>query len=154
LEQVNLIQKIEDFPEEYLKKFRNKGEEFTSFSISFNSNHKALEPVITGHIEDQGYNVFPGKKEKSFFVDSKPKADYVVAALKGTSVKKDEKLQLLVPKIDTVVEAILKELKEDKATVTSPSVAELEAEINELVYKLYGLNEEDIKVIEDFLRRL
>ena len=30
---------------------------------------------------------------------------------------------------------------------------ELEDEINELVYKLYGLNEEDIKVIEDFLKR-
>ena len=26
----------------------------------------------------------------------------------------------------------------------SPSVAELEEEINELVYKLYGLNEEDV----------
>ena len=51
------------------------------------------------------------------------------------------------------MEEILKKLEEDKARIKSPSVAELEGEINELVYKLYGLNEEDVKVIEDFLRR-
>jgi hypothetical protein len=28
-----------------------------------------------------------------------------------------------------------------------------EEEINELVYKLYGLNEEDKKIIEEFLER-
>ena len=42
--------------------------------------------------------------------------------------------------------------EEDKAKTKSPSIAELEAEINALVYQLYGLNEKDIKVIEDFLR--
>ncbi|MGC9445378.1 MAG: TaqI-like C-terminal specificity domain-containing protein, partial [Candidatus Methanospirareceae archaeon] len=153
LEQVKHEQKSENFPEDYLKEFRNMGEEFASLTISFNSNHKALEPVITENIEDQGYNVVLGKKEPTLFVDSKPKADYVVATLEGKHAKKDEKLQLLVPKSDTIVEAMLKELKDDKARITSPSVAELEAEINELVYKLYGLNEADIKVIEDFLRR-
>ena len=47
----------------------------------------------------------------------------------------------------------MKKLEEDKARIKSPSVGELEVEINELVYKLYGLNEEDVKVIEDFLMR-
>jgi hypothetical protein len=42
-------------------------------------------------------------------------------------------------------------LEDDKAKTKSPSVAELEADINDLVYKLYGLNEKDVKVIEDFL---
>ena len=37
----------------------------------------------------------------------------------------------------------MKKLEEDKARMKSPSVAELEEEINELVYKLYGLNEEE-----------
>lgn len=153
LEQVKLEQNIENFPGDYIRKFRNKGEEFDPKNVSFKSNHKILEPVITEDIEGQGYNVIPSKKETPLFVDSKLKADYVVAALNGKRAKKDEKLQLLVPKSDTVIEAILKELEEDKATVTSPSVTELEAEINELVYELYGLTEEDIKVIEDFLRR-
>ena len=153
LEQVKIGQKIGNFSEEYIKEFRNKGEEFTSFSLCFNSNHKTLEPEITENVDGQGYNILPDKKETFIYVDSKVKVDYVVAALKGKRTKKDEKLQLLVPKSDAVVKSILTELEEDKVKVKSPSVVELEAEINELVYKLYGLNDEDVKVIEDFLRR-
>ena len=40
-----------------------------------------------------------------------------------------------------------------KVKTDFPSVVEREGEINELVYKLYGLNEDDIEVIEDFLSR-
>ncbi|NQE04319.1 hypothetical protein C5S32_00475, partial [ANME-1 cluster archaeon GoMg1] len=67
--------------------------------------------------------------------------------------KKDEKKQILIPKSDAIVEEVLRKLEEDKARIKSPSVAELEEEINEFVYKLYGLNEKDVKVIDDFLRR-
>ena len=153
LEQVRLEQKIQNFPEEYVQEYRSKGEEFFSPSFTFDSDHKALEPMIEKENSGSGYNVILGKKEKPIDVDSKVKADYVVAALKGKHAKKNEKLQLLIPKSDTVVEAILEKLDEDKAKVTSPSVADLEVEINVLVYQLYGLTEEDIKVIEEFLKR-
>ncbi|MCD6155024.1 MAG: N-6 DNA methylase [Candidatus Verstraetearchaeota archaeon] len=153
LERIKLQQKIENFPDEYIKEYRSKGEEFDSINISFNSNHKAIEPVVEKDIDGRGYNIVIGKKEKPVFVESKVKADYVSAALKGKRAKKDEKKQILIPKSDAIVEEILKKLEEDKARIKSPSVGELEGEINELVYKLYGLNEEDVKVIEDFLRR-
>jgi len=150
LDKVKLEQKTENFPDEYIKEYRSKGEEFYSIKISFNSNHKAVEPVVEKDIDGRGYNIVIGKKP--VFVESKVKANYVSAALKGERAKKDEKRQILIPKSDAIVEEILKKLEEDKARIKSPSVAELEGEINELVYKLYGLNEEDVKVIEDFLR--
>lgn len=153
LEKVKLEQKIERFPEEYVQEYRSKGEEFDSINISFNSNHKALEPAVEKTVNDRGYNVVIGEKEQSIFAESEAKANYIVTALEGKSAKKGEKLQLLIPKSDTIIEAILKELDDDKAQAKSPSVAELEAEINELVYQLYGLTEDDIKVIEDFLRK-
>jgi hypothetical protein len=153
LKQVKIARKIESFPVDYVLQYRSSGEEFNPLTISFSSTHKVIEPTIEPRIDDRGYNIVFGKKEPPIFVESTIKADYVVAALKGKRAKKDEKLQLLIPKSDAIVEAILKELEEDKAKVMSPSVAELEAEINELVYRLYGLNEEDIKVIEDFLKR-
>jgi len=153
LEQVKLEQQIENFPEGYIQEYRSKGEEFDSIKISFNSNHKAIEPVIEKNITGRGYNIVIGKKEKPVFVESEIKANYVVTALKGKSAKKEEKKQLLIPKSDAIVEEILKKLEEDKAKTKSPSVAELEEEINELVYELYGLNEDDVKVIDDFLRR-
>ncbi|GAH43412.1 unnamed protein product, partial [marine sediment metagenome] len=128
------------------------GEEFDSINISFNSNHKTIEPVVES-ADGRGYNIAIGKKEKPIFVESEVKADYIVTTLKGKRAKKDEKKQILIPKSDAIVEEILKKLEKDKATTKSPSVAELEEEINELVYKLYGLNGKDVKVIEEFLRR-
>ena len=83
----------------------------------------------------------------------KEKANYVITALKRKSAKKDEKMQILIPKSNAIVEEILKKLEDNKANTKSPLVTELEEEINELVYKLYGLNENDVKVIEDFLSR-
>ncbi|MCK4736498.1 MAG: hypothetical protein KAT65_28855, partial [Methanophagales archaeon] len=151
LEKVKVAQQTENFPDEYIKEYRSRGEEFNSINISFNSNHKTIEPVVERNADGRGYNITIGKKEKPVFVESKVKVDYVVAALKGKRAKKDEKKQILIPKSDAVVEEILKKLEEDKAKTKSPSVAELEEEINELVYKLYGLNEKDVKVIEDFL---
>jgi hypothetical protein len=154
IEKAKFEQKIENFPGEYIQDYRSKGEEFDPpKNISFNSNQKAFEPVIEKNITDRGYNVVVGKKEKSVFVESKVKANYIVTALKGKNAKKDEKKQILIPKSDAIVEAVLKKLEEDKARIKSPSVAELEEEINDLVYKLYGLTEKDINVIEDFLRR-
>ncbi|MEA2032512.1 MAG: TaqI-like C-terminal specificity domain-containing protein [Euryarchaeota archaeon] len=154
LEQVKLQQQIENFPYEYIQEYRSKGEEFDTKSISFNSNHKALEPLVEETVDSRGYNIVIGKKEKLLYAESKVKAHYIVTVLKGKRAKKDEKKQILIPKSDAIVEEILKKLEEDKAKIKFPSVAELEEEINELVYKLYGLNEKDVKVIEDFLRRV
>ncbi len=133
--------------------YRSRGEEFDSLNITFKSNLKAIEPVIEEDTTSRGYNIVFGKREKPVFVDSTAKANYAVTALKGTRAKKDEKKQVLIPKSDAIVEEILNNLESDKAQIKSPSVAELEDEINELVYTLYGLNEKDVEVIANFLRR-
>jgi hypothetical protein len=153
LENVKIEQQIENFPDEYSQEYRSRGEEFDSTNITFKSNHKAIELVIEKDITGRGYNIVLGKREKPVFVESEIKADYVVTALKGTRAKKDEKKQVLIPKSDTIVEEILNKLESDKAQIKSPSVAELEDAINGLVYTLYGLNEKDVAVIDEFLRQ-
>ncbi|NAS88379.1 hypothetical protein C4E24_01345 [ANME-1 cluster archaeon AG-394-G21] len=153
LEKVKIEQQIENFPDEYLQEYRSRGEEFDSTNIIFKSNHKAIEPVIEEDTTGIGYNIVFGKKEKPVFVESEIKADYVVTALKGTRAKKDGKKQILIPKSDAIVEEILNNLEGDKTQIKSPSVAELEDAINGLVYTSYGLNEEDVEVIDEFLRQ-
>jgi len=153
LERVRIEQRIEKFPEEYIQEYRSRGEEFDPITIVFKTDHRAVEPTIEPRIDEGGYNVYAGKKEMSVFTESESKARYIVTALKGKSAHKGEKIQILVPKSTGVVEEILKRLEEDRAGTKSPSVAELEEEINDLVYRLYGLNEDDVKVVEDFLRR-
>ncbi len=153
LEKAKIEQQTENFPDRYIQEYRNRGEEFKSLNITFKSSHKTVKPVVEETIDGRGYNIVFGKKERSVFVESEAKANYVGAALKGKSAKKDEKKQILIPKSEAVVEAVLKNLEKDKAKTKSPSVADLEAEINGLVYRLYELNEEEEKVVEDFLEK-
>ncbi len=54
---------------------------------------------------------------------------------------------------DAAVKKILKRLVEDKAKLREKPIAELESEINERIYKLYGLDASDVKVIEQVLNR-
>jgi type I restriction-modification system DNA methylase subunit len=154
LEKVRLEQKTEKFPEEYIKEYRNRGVEFNSIPITFNSGHKELTPVIEKNVSGEGYNIIVGKKEKSIFVDSIKKAEYVQLSLKGRKVRKNDRLQLLVPKSDSIVNDIIEQWKRDREKVEeAPTVSTLEDRINELVYELYGLDEDDKKVIEEFLER-
>ena len=102
------------------------------FSLSHREYH-ILEQSLFFFALSLNNNITRGKKEKSIFVESTTKADYVVTALKGTRASKDEKKQILIPKSDAIVEEILNKLESDKAQTKSPSVAELEDEINGLV---------------------
>ncbi len=52
-----------------------------------------------------------------------------------------------------LAEEEVKYLGEFTKKINYSRVAEREKEINELVYKLYRLTEEDVNVVEDFMRR-
>ncbi|MCD6331427.1 MAG: hypothetical protein J7L80_04430, partial [Thermoplasmata archaeon] len=84
---------------------------------------------------------------------TKERAEYVAIALKGKKAKKGEKVKILIPKDEENVKEMLEEYRQDKKKLEEMPIAKLEEEINELVYELYGLNEEDKKVIEDFLKK-
>jgi hypothetical protein len=60
-------------------------------------------------------------------------------------VEVNEENQIEVEKIEKLVDDILKKKKENKDADTSV----LEKEIDQLVYKLYGLTEEEIKIVEE-----
>ncbi|MFQ5887814.1 MAG: TaqI-like C-terminal specificity domain-containing protein, partial [Candidatus Hydrothermarchaeales archaeon] len=152
LEKVNLEQKIEKFPQEYNKEYREQGVEFDSINITFNSDHKEIKIAVEKSLEGE-FNLILGKKERPITVESEAKVEYIKEALEGKKAKKNEKLQFLIPRDDSIVNKILAKLKEDKKATQNPSVSELEEEINKLVYELYGLNKDDRKVIEEFLER-
>ena len=140
--------KIKNFPQSYVE---NLAEEFTKKTITFQSSHKEISVGIQEAI-DSGYNISTGKKEEPIYVDTKEKAEYVRLALEGKSVKKGEKLEILVPKSNSVVKEILKDYTKDKKRLEKgKNVEDLEEEINKLVYELYGLDKKDQKVIEEFL---
>lgn len=150
LSQVKIEQRIEGFPDLYLEEMQ--GIELDELVHTFQTNHKSLEPEIT-ELVDGGYGIVLGKKEEPINVETKERAEYVAIALKGKKAKKVEKIKILIPKDEENVKEILKKYKQDKKKLEEMSIAKLEEEINELVHDLYGLNEEDKKVIEDFLQK-
>jgi DNA-directed RNA polymerase sigma subunit (sigma70/sigma32) len=56
-----------------------------------------------------------------------------------------------IPRRDEDVRALLGELEDNQATVEETDIKELEAEIDEVVYDLFELTDEEREVIEDYL---
>jgi len=146
----NLRDKIKEFPTTY-----NFYGEKNQIKQIMKASHSSISPCIQ-KTQDGLYGVVIGKrkKEEPILVDTEEKAEFVKKSFEGDSVKKGEKIEILVPKSNQDVKEILEEYRKDKEKLEEmPSIEELEEEINEIVYELYGLDEEDIDVIEDFLEK-
>lgn len=77
-------------------------------------------------------------------------AEYVLAAVDGRNVKSDEETTIPIPRTDDGVEELLGKLAEDREEVAETDIDELEAEIDEAVYDLFDLTEEERAVVEDY----
>ncbi|GFO97224.1 restriction/modification enzyme [groundwater metagenome] len=149
LAKVKSDQRAARFPEEYIKEYRAHGEEFDAQEIVFNTNHKELAVNIEKSLDREFLVKIKGTAP--IVVDSEAKAEYVKAALSGRKVSKGEKIQILIPRADALAKEALAAHQKDLQE--AQGIAALEDEINELVYKLYGLDENDKKVIEEFLSK-
>ncbi|KXA90831.1 hypothetical protein AKJ57_03535 [candidate division MSBL1 archaeon SCGC-AAA259A05] len=69
-------------------------------------------------------------------------------------ITREEFLELEIPTEEELSE-VMNEFHADKNRIREieEGVKELESEINELVYDLYGLDEEEIETVEEFLKR-
>jgi hypothetical protein len=144
----DLKNKLDRFPAAYLS-----NAEVVPKTLKMDSGHSSMDPEIQQR-QDSGFNVVIGKRKKEdpIVVDTQEKAEFVRMALQGQKVKKGEEVEVLVPKSNQAVKDILQEYEDDEQRLEElPTVEELEEEINEIVYDLYGLEEEDVEVIEEFL---
>lgn len=149
LARVKSDQRASRFPDEYIKEYRASGEEFDPHEIVFNANHKEL--IVDLEKSPDKEFVVKIKGAAPIVVDSETKAEYVKAALAGRRVSKGEKITILIPRADALAKEALAQRQKD--VQEAQGIAALEDEINELVYKLYGLDENDKKVIEEFLSK-
>ncbi len=138
------------FPDEYL--LREEPTELGRVSYTFKANHKSLKPSIV-ELVDGGFGVAIGKKESNISAETKAKSHYICAAIEGKNFKKGGKIEFRIPKDDSVVVEAVKRYNADIERLEKTSALELEEEIDELVYTLYGLDEEDSKVIGSFLEK-
>jgi len=142
-------QHVQGFPEPYFEELKEEIEEWDEISWRAKRSYKSIEPKV----EEGAIVLGKGDGIKDPKINSEPKRKYVVEALKGKTISKDEEVKIKLPMSDAAVTKILKRLGEDKAILKEKPIAELEEEINEKVYRLYGLDENDVKVIEEFLEK-
>jgi malate/lactate dehydrogenase len=69
----------------------------------------------------------------------------------GRNLKSNEAVSIPIPVTRDGVEQLLDALEQDKQTVKEASIEELEAEIDEAVYDLFDLTNDERKVIEEYL---
>jgi type I restriction-modification system DNA methylase subunit len=145
---INLENRINRFPSAYLS-----NEELTSKTVIMQASHSGLDPDIAkispGELE---VTIGSRKKEKPFVVESEEKANFITETLSGRNVRKKEEVEVLIPKSNKETKRVLSEYNDDKRKLDqSLSISELEEKIDQKVYDLYNLEDNDIRIIKQFL---
>jgi len=81
----------------------------------------------------------------------KRRAEYVHAAVDGRNVKSGGEMAAPTPRSDDGVAELLDRLEADRQTVAETDIDELAAEIDEAVYDLFDLTDDEREVIEEYL---
>jgi hypothetical protein len=79
------------------------------------------------------------------------RATYVYEAVNGRNVKSGDETTIPIPRSDEGVEDLLEELRADESVLHEAATDDLEEEINDVVYEMYGITPEEQNVIEDYL---
>ncbi|OYR39941.1 hypothetical protein DJ81_15285 [Halorubrum sp. Hd13] len=115
------------------------------------TNRSSVEPTIQQRT-DGTYAIEIGRESiTSPLIDSEKRANYIFTAVKGMSVDSGEEISIPVPRRDSDVEQVLEELERDQELLRNIDSEELEGAIDEAVYELIGLDDDEVGTIESCL---
>jgi hypothetical protein len=146
---IDLESRTNRFPEAYLGDFSGELEyidyEWQTRRYPVDANIQALA--------DGGFAVEAGRSDRITDprMESESRARYVLTAVDGRNVRKGEETSIPIPRQEEDVETLLNAVEEDKQHVRDADISQLEESINEAVYDLFGLTEDEISVIENYL---
>jgi len=143
---------IGNFHDNYLRKYLTSDIEFDEIKIVLNSDHDKLEPILSGD-PNKGYIIYPDEGEDPIFLETYEKARYLTLILKNRTVRKGEVIRILLPRDNNIVVRVLEDFNKKIEKLGKISLSQIEKEIDELAYQLYGLNEGDRVIVEDFLKK-
>lgn len=146
---IDLESRTGRFPEAYLGDFSG---ELEYIDYEWQSRRYPVNAEIQERT-DGTYAIEAGRSDSITGpeIDSEERARYVHAAVDGRNVKSGEEQTVPIPRRDQAVADLLSEWEADRVTVTEASIEELEAEIDEIVYDLFDLTDDERQVIEEYL---
>lgn len=133
--------KVPQFPDPYIAAAREEGEEFVDITYTPSSTFDA-DPDIQADLQDDYGIMLNDGGTISETIDTQTKAEYVRRTLKGRRVEKNQTISFPVPLADATAENALEQREEDMETLNETSIKELEEQIDEIVFKLYGIEDE------------
>lgn len=79
------------------------------------------------------------------------RAEYIKEAVNGRNMKKGEKQTIPIPQSEEGVRQLMDDLESDKESIETTSVEDIQADIDQTVYDLFDLTDDDQEVIENYL---
>jgi hypothetical protein len=148
--------RIERFPEAYLEEFDgnldyiNYEWQTRRYPVSADIQEKGTEGrfAVTAGRSDEITHPLMDRGDRE---ERKLRAQYVHAAVDGRSMKKGEEQTIPIPQPRDGVEHLIESLESDRQTIEETDLDELEAEIDQTVYSLFDLTDEEREVIDDYL---
>ena len=155
VDSIDLDTRTARFPEAYLGEFDGELEYIT---YEWQTRRYPVNAEIQGDVDDE-FTVEAGRSDvitdPAMYDDDrearKRRAEYVHAAVDGRNVKSGEEMTIPIPRSTAGVEKLLGQLEDDRERVADTDIDALESEIDEAVYDLFDLTDEEREVVEEYL---
>ncbi|MCF2238710.1 N-6 DNA methylase [Halobacterium salinarum] len=152
---IDLDSKTDRFPEAYLGDYAG---ELDYVTYEWQTRRYPVDADVQGDV-DGNFTVQAGRSDTisdaAMYSDDremrKRRAEYVHAAVDGRNVKSGEEMTVPIPRSDDGVVELLGRLEADREEVRQTDIDALEAEIDDAVYDLFDLTDEERAVIERYL---
>jgi vacuolar-type H+-ATPase subunit I/STV1 len=151
----DLESRINSFPIPQFNKLDREGKIAESFELK-HTTERRYSNLNIDLSESNEYEIKLGKDDyiREARLDSEIKREFIIEALDGERFTSGEQITLSIPKSDADARKVIELWEDQKARLADePTVEELEAEINDCVFSLYGTEDENREVVETFLTR-
>jgi hypothetical protein len=148
-----LQHKISKFPQSYLSKY--EGEEYDEFSFKAQIDYKTRKLSIQQDLAASKYNITVERYHPitSPYFTSIDKAKYAMMSIMSKEVSKDEKVTIPIPRKNSTCADVVNKFNTDRQIASSMSLEDLESRANEIILRIYNLNNSFKNTLEDFMYR-
>jgi len=155
VDSIDLDSKTDRFPGAYLETYDGQ---LDYIEYEWQTNRYPVNATIQERTDGE-FAVTAGRtdeiREPEMWADDrearKARARYVHAAVDGRSVRSGDTTTIPIPRSDEGVADLLAQLEADRERVAETDIEALEHEIDEAVYDLFDLTDDEREVIEEYL---
>ena len=143
----NIRERIDGFPNTYL----DDSMEIRWINYTWQTKRTSVDPTVNE--EEEVITIDAGRTDsiKSPLINNNMRATYVKESVNGMNVDSGESVSIPIPVSDAEIENALSELDNDEIAYDKEEISNLEDKIDEAVYSLLELDQEEQQTVMDCL---